>query len=93
VQAALAATQALGFEPELDEPHSTDSNVPISLGIPAVTLGGGGTAEGFHTLDEWFDPTDAYYGVQKILLTILGLVGVQNVTEPLLQRRFSVDNA
>jgi tripeptide aminopeptidase len=93
VQAAMAATKALGFEPELDEPHSTDSNVPISLGIPAVTLGGGGTAEGFHTLDEWFDPTDAYYGVQKILLTILGLVGVQGVSEPLLQRRFSLDNA
>jgi di/tripeptidase len=86
VQAALASTEALGFEPQLDKPSSTDSNVPISLGVPAVTLGGGGSDGGNHTIEEWFDPTDAFYGVQKIFLTIIGLVGVENIIEPLLQK-------
>jgi tripeptide aminopeptidase len=87
VQSAMAAASALGFEPELNNPSSTDSNVPIGLGIPAVTLGGGGQYGGCHTLQEFFEPKDAHYGVQKILLTILGLVGVHNVTEPLLEKR------
>ncbi|WP_019152653.1 M20/M25/M40 family metallo-hydrolase [Robertmurraya massiliosenegalensis] len=87
VQASLAATKGLGFEPILAPAGSTDSNVPINLGIPAVTLGGGGETGGTHTLDEWFNPKDAYYGVQKILLTILGLVGVAECTEPLLEIR------
>lgn len=87
VQAALAATKSLGFEPILAPAGSTDSNVPINLGIPAVTLGGGGETGGTHTLDEWFDPKDSYYGVQKILLTILGLVGVAGASKPLLEVR------
>jgi tripeptide aminopeptidase len=87
VQAAMASASVLGFEPELNNPSSTDSNVPIGLGIPAVTLGGGGNYGGCHTLQEFFDPKDAHFGVQKILLTILGLVGVQDVTEPLLEKR------
>ncbi|KAB2336739.1 M20/M25/M40 family metallo-hydrolase [Cytobacillus depressus] len=87
VQAAAAATSAIGFEPVLAEASSTDSNIPIHLGIPAVTLGGGGASGGYHTLNEYFDPKDAYQGVQKILLTVLGLVGLENVSEPLLKRR------
>lgn len=87
VQVALASTAGLGFEPILSSPSSTDSNVPISLGIPAVTLGGGGDFGGCHTLQEFYDPTDAFYGVQGIFLTILGLVGVEHVTQPLLTKR------
>lgn len=87
VQSAMGAASVLGFEPELNNPSSTDSNVPIGLGIPAVTLGGGGNYGGCHTLQEFFDPKDAHFGVQKILLTILGLVGVHDVTEPLLEKR------
>jgi tripeptide aminopeptidase len=87
VQTAMAAARALGFEPELNNPSSTDSNVPIGLGIPAVTLGGGGNYGGCHTLQEFFEPKDAHFGVQKILLTILGLVGINNITEPLLIRK------
>jgi tripeptide aminopeptidase len=86
VQSALAAARVLGFEQKLNQPSSTDSNVPISLGIPAVTLGGGGSFGGCHTLQEYFDPKDAHFGVQKILLTILGLVGVNSVTVPLLKK-------
>lgn len=84
VQSSMAAASVLGFEPILNNPSSTDSNVPISLGIPAVTLGGGGDYGGCHTLQEFFDPKDAHFGVQKIFLTVLGLVGLNNVTEPLL---------
>ena len=87
VQSALASAAALGFKPILEEAGSTDSNVPISLGIPAATLGGGGDFGGCHTLEEYFDPTDAYYGVQKIFLTILGLVGVDKLSQPLLSKR------
>ena len=86
VQAALGATLTMGFNPGLDEAMSTDSNVPISLGIPAVTLGGGGSPAGMHTLSESFDPVNAHYGVQRTFLTLLGLVGVDGLTEPLLNR-------
>ncbi|KGR80048.1 M20/M25/M40 family metallo-hydrolase [Ureibacillus manganicus] len=87
VQAAAAAASTLGFEPDSTPASSTDSNIPISLGIPAVTLGGGGDYGGIHTLNEYYDPTDAYYGVQNTLLTVLGLVGVEGVSEPLLAKR------
>ena len=46
--------------PTLEEAISTDANYPISIGIPAITLGAGGEAGGAHSLDEWFDPTDAH---------------------------------
>lgn len=87
VQAAWASTKAIGRNPKLDEPSSTDTNLPVSLGIPAVTLGGGGKDENNHSPSEWFDPTDAYLGPQRVFLTILGLVGVDGVSEPLLPRR------
>lgn len=87
IQAALAATKSIGFEPALSSPSSTDSNVPISLGVPAVTLGGGGEFGGVHTLGEFFNPTDAYYGPQQIMLTVLGLVGVEGICTPLLKKR------
>jgi len=87
VQAALAAAEAIGFEPVLSNPGNTDANVPITLGVPALALGGGGAHGRVHTLEEWFDPTDAYYGVQKIFLTMIGLVGIHHRTEPLLPRR------
>lgn len=87
VQASMGATAAMGRGPVLDWPSSTDSNVPIHLGVPAVTLGGGGSCGGIHTVDEYFDPQDAHLGVQKIFLTLLGLVGLHGVSEPLLQKR------
>lgn len=87
VQAALLATRAIGLEPILEEASSTDSNLPISLGIPAVTLARGGASGNTHSLGEWFDPTDAYLGPQRDLLTVLALVGVEGVTKPLLPKR------
>jgi tripeptide aminopeptidase len=84
---ASAATEAMGLTPTLSGPSSTDSNIPISLGIPSVTLGKGGKSGGTHTLGEWFDPTDSYLGPQRAFLTILGLVGVESVVEPLLPKK------
>ena len=50
---------------------STDANLPMSLRIPAVTIGGGGRSTGAHALDEAFDTTDSWKGTQRaVLLTI-----------------------
>jgi tripeptide aminopeptidase len=50
---------------------STDANLPISLGIPAITMGGGGRSDNAHSLDEWFEPANAWKGPQTVLLTLL----------------------
>jgi tripeptide aminopeptidase len=86
VQAAWASTQAIKQKPKLGEPSSTDSNLPISLGIPAITMGGGGKEDNNHSPSEWFDPTNAYMGPQRIFLTILGLTGIDGITKPLLPK-------
>jgi len=76
VELAQEATRALGFTPRLDQ-ASTDSNVPISLGVPAITLGGGGMSGNSHTIDEWYDPRDREAGLKRALLVILGMVKVK----------------
>ena len=70
VRAAQWAVRQMGMTPELAV-GSTDSNAPLNMGIPAITIGGGGQSANLHSLEEWFDPKDAYKGVQQILLTIL----------------------
>ncbi|RYI29729.1 M20/M25/M40 family metallo-hydrolase [Bacillus infantis] len=87
VQTAAEASRQLGFIPSFEKASSTDSNVPIALGIPAVTLGGGGSFGGIHTLEEYFDPQDAYYGPQAIFLCILGLTGIKGISSPVLDSR------
>jgi acetylornithine deacetylase/succinyl-diaminopimelate desuccinylase-like protein len=77
VELALEATRTLGVEPRLDQ-SSTDSNLPISLGIPAITLGAGGTSGSSHTLDEWYDPRDRDKGLKRGLLVVLGAVGLKS---------------
>ena len=72
VQAAVSVTRALGFPVTLDE-GSTDSNIPMSLGIPAITIDGGGRGRGAHALDESFDPTNSFQGSQRALLVALAL--------------------
>ncbi|WP_083511428.1 M20/M25/M40 family metallo-hydrolase [Alicyclobacillus acidiphilus] len=84
VRVAAAAAIAMGKEPVLLGPSSTDANVPIHLGVPALTLHGGGDFGGIHTLDEYFEPKNAFAGVQHVFLTVLGLVGVEGVIEPAL---------
>jgi tripeptide aminopeptidase len=70
VRAAQWASKATGHVPALGY-SSTDSNLPISLRIPAVTLGGGGKGNNAHSLEEWFEPDEAWKGPQMVLLTIL----------------------
>jgi len=70
VKASQWAASATGHTPELTF-GSTDSNIPISLGIPAVTMGGGGKSDNAHSLAEWFEPANAWKGPQTVLLTIL----------------------
>lgn len=84
VQAATASTYAVGEKPEFIDSGMTDANYSFGAGVPGIHLGGGGDADNAHSLDEWYDPTDAYLGPQKIFLTVLGLVGVKGVSEPLL---------
>ncbi|HVF24056.1 MAG TPA: M20/M25/M40 family metallo-hydrolase [Pyrinomonadaceae bacterium] len=72
VKLAIETTRLFGVEPRLDQ-SSTDSNLPISLGIPAITLGAGGTSGASHTLAEWYDPRERDKGLKRGLLVILGL--------------------
>jgi len=76
VEVALEATRALGVTPRLDQ-SSTDSNLPISLGIPAITLGAGGSSGASHSLDEWYDPRERDLGLKRGLLVVLGIVGIK----------------
>lgn len=75
VQHALAATLAYGYTPEL-QISSTDANLPISLGIPAITMSRGGEGGGAHSLNEWWQNTDGYHGIQIGLLTLLAEAGL-----------------
>ena len=72
-----AAIAALGFTPQ-HEDSSTDSNVPMSLGIPAVTIGAGGKGGRAHALDEWIDVEKAptVKGMQVGLAALLAVAGM-----------------
>ena len=72
VLAAVSATKALGLMTTLDE-GSTDSNIPMNMGIPAITIDGGGRGSGAHALNEAFDSTNSWQGTQRALLTALAL--------------------
>ena len=70
VQTAIAVGQTLGLRLALAE-GSTDANLPMSLHIPAITIGGGGRGVDAHALTEAFDTTDSWKGTQNaVLLTI-----------------------
>jgi acetylornithine deacetylase/succinyl-diaminopimelate desuccinylase-like protein len=59
----------LGIRPRLDS-ASTDANIPLSLGLPAVTIGAGGQGGGAHTSTEWFHPEGRDLGLKRVLLTL-----------------------
>ncbi|HEX3986671.1 MAG TPA: M20/M25/M40 family metallo-hydrolase [Acidobacteriaceae bacterium] len=54
---------------------STDANIPLSLGVPAVSIGGGGEGGGIHTYGEWYDARGRELGLRRILLLLLALAG------------------
>ncbi len=72
VVAAVSVNKALNFPVSLDE-GSTDSNIAMNMGIPAITIDGGGRGRGAHALDESFDSTDSWMGSQRALLIAIAL--------------------
>jgi di/tripeptidase len=72
VRTALAVANALGKTVTPGE-GSTDSNYPMSLGLPAITVGGGGRGRGAHSLAEQFDTTDSWQGTQWVTLLAIAL--------------------
>src|SRR5213079_1032147 len=75
VQAAVAANRALGRDAELAS-ASTDANVPIALGIPAIALGAGGKAGDAHLATEWFENVEGALGIVRALLVTAAMAEV-----------------
>jgi acetylornithine deacetylase/succinyl-diaminopimelate desuccinylase-like protein len=86
VHVARRSLRALGQQATLDS-ASTDSNLAMSLGIPAVTISHGGEHQAMHSLNESYKPTDGWLGPQNALLVVLGLAGLDGVSAPLLEAR------
>ena len=74
--ALVAADNQLGNRSRRER-SSTDANVPLSVGIQAISLGAGGRSGGAHTLEEWYDPAGRELGLQRIALTVLGVAGLE----------------
>src|SRR5262245_28371620 len=72
VATALAAARAVGLPSGLSE-GSTDANIAMSLGIPAITIGGGGLSMNAHAPNESFDGTDSWKGTQNVVLLTIAL--------------------
>ena len=88
VQATQRAVAAVARGPRATfAGSSTDSNIAMSLGIPAVTIGGGGEGGNWHSRNEWYRPVNAWHGPQNALLTVLMLTGLDGVTKPALAVR------
>jgi len=77
VRVAHAAISAHGFQPGF-EFSSTDANIPMSLGIPAIKIGSGGTGGRGHSLEEWIDvaPEPSIRGMAAGLATVLAVAGI-----------------
>ncbi len=75
VQAAVAANRALGRDAELAS-ASTDANVPIALGIPAIALGAGGKAGDAHLATEWYENVEGALGIIRALLVTTAMAEV-----------------
>lgn len=74
VRAALVATECIGRRAECAI-ASTDANIPLSLGIPAVTIGGGGRGGDTHTPHEWFENREGALGLARALTVIAAAAG------------------
>src|SRR6266851_4550871 len=70
----------LRTEPRLG---STDANIPLSRGVPAIAIGGGGLGGSIHTLQEWYDPTGRETALRRILLTLLDTVQTTADSHPI----------
>jgi hypothetical protein len=74
--AALRAADVIVGNESRIERSSTDANVPLSLGIDAISIGAGGNGGSAHSLQEWYDPAGREMGLKRALLTLLGVADV-----------------
>jgi len=74
--ALMAADMRLGNRSRRER-SSTDANIPLSVGIPAISLGAGGRSGGAHTTEEWYDPANRELGLQRVALTLLAVAGLE----------------
>jgi hypothetical protein len=72
VRVAVDATRLTGEDAELTA-ASTDANVPLALGIPAIAVGAGGRSGSTHTTSEWYDNEGGPEGIQRLLLMVIAL--------------------
>jgi tripeptide aminopeptidase len=86
IQAAYGSLLSLGISLDKYTLAATDQNVPLFYGLPATTLGAGGTEENNHALSERWNAKDAFQGPQVAFLTALTLVGMKGVSEPILEK-------
>ena len=73
--ALRAADEYIGNQSRLER-SSTDANIPLSLGIDAISIGAGGSGGGAHSLQEWYEPAGREAGLKRALLTVLGISGI-----------------
>jgi len=75
VQQTMAVIKNMQGEPQLGV-GSTNSNTPIAKGVPAVTIGAGGTGGNAHALSEWWKNDKGYVAIQQALLLLLAQAGL-----------------
>ena len=78
VQRAMAAITYFGREPD-PTISSTNSNIPISLGVPAITIGSGGAGSGAHSLTEWWVNDNGASGIKQALLILAAEAGISEL--------------
>jgi len=81
LQYIRAVDAHLGIRSHLDC-SSTDANIPLSLGLPAIAIGAGGAGGGAHTSQEWYRPEGRDLGLKRILLTLLLLLRARGEARP-----------
>lgn len=70
---AELSSKLLGLQFEDSGPSSTNANIPVSLGVPCICMGGGGSGGGIHTKEEWFTPEDGWKVIQRAALIIAAI--------------------
>jgi acetylornithine deacetylase/succinyl-diaminopimelate desuccinylase-like protein len=73
LSALRAVDRHLGLRTDL-RLGSTDANLPLSLGVPALSMGAGGEGGGAHTLQEWYSPKDREIALKRVLLLTLAML-------------------
>ena len=79
--ALRSADEFVGNQSRIER-SSTDANIPLSVGIEAISIGAGGNGGGAHSLHEWYDPAGREVGLQRALLTLMGVAGLRQEKTP-----------